>query len=136
MNDGNQIVIAKEPDWGCYSSIILETLGTARVLGARLRTRRRSSTTLDFHNEKEFMAFNQIAERPIPVISHPCKSFEWFLMVDEKIGINAGNHAGGIVWVEEASAEFSVPDVAYWGRLQDRFRMVFDTTKFDCAEGT
>ena len=36
-----------------------------------------------FQDEKEFMAINQFAERPIHVLSHPGKSFEWFCMVND-----------------------------------------------------
>lgn len=83
------------------------------------------------------MPIEQFTERPIPVLSHPFKSFKWFAMVNEESGINTRYGAVGIIFrVEQTAAEFSVLDVAYWRRFHNPFRMIANKAQVDCVDSS
>lgn len=96
----------------------------------RLLPRQISLTRTGFTNKKEFMSFKQITEGPIPLLpSHPCQSFKWFSVVDEKSRINTRNKTAGVIGRKEATAEFRIFDVSYGGSFHDRLRMFLDKVK-------
>lgn len=49
------------------------------------------------------MTFQQLAERPISILSDTPKSFQGFFMVDKKSRVNTGDSAIGNIRFEEAA---------------------------------
>ncbi len=80
------------------------------------------------------MSIKQFTQGPLHVLSHPCQSFQWFSVVDEKSRINRRNKAGGVTRSKDATAEFSILNITYWGRFHDLLRIFPDKAKSHCFD--
>lgn len=79
-----------------------------------------------FNNTDELMAVEQLTEGPIDVLSDGLKSFEWFCMIDEEGGVDAGYGTICDSGLKETASEFGVADVTNRRSTHDCFSMIAD----------